>query len=74
MEAPKKFGASTLAPLARPVVRGGRTLEAPEPVSKARERAIAGRRALPQAVTHLRHPAPYRVELSTGLQALIAAR
>ena len=43
MQAPKSLGASTLTPLARAVMRGGRTLEAPEPVKAGRERAIAAR-------------------------------
>ena len=67
MLSPKTLGATTLAPLARPVIRGGRALEAPEPAAVGRERALAGRRALPSAVTHLRFPSRYRVERSPGL-------
>ncbi len=69
MAQPKQLGAATLAPLARAIIRGGRALEAPESPAAGRERAIAGRRALPSAVAHLRCPASYPVRLSAGLAA-----
>lgn len=68
MLSPKTLGATTLTPLARPVIRGGHTIELPEAAPIGKERALAGRRSLPSAVTHLRFPAPYRVELSPGLE------
>ncbi|UQA61270.1 hypothetical protein [Polyangium aurulentum] len=67
MRAPRTLGAVTLAPLARPRMRGGRALELPEPPSQGRERAIAERASLPEALTHLRNPATYRVEQSPGV-------
>jgi len=67
MRAPRTLGAVTLAPLARPRVRGGRALELPETPSQGRERAIAERASLPEAMTHLRNPATYRVEQSPGV-------
>jgi nicotinate phosphoribosyltransferase len=74
MEAPRALGAATLAPLARALVRNGRTMELPEPCGTARERSIAGRRALPPAVAYLRTPDVYPVELSAGVRALLQAR
>jgi nicotinate phosphoribosyltransferase len=70
MRAPRSLGAVRLVPLARPVMRGGRALEAPEPPRAGRERSIAARQQLPPAVTRLRAPARYRVELSPGVAAL----
>jgi nicotinate phosphoribosyltransferase len=70
MHSPQAFGASTLTPLARAVMRDGRMLEAPEAPLVGRERAIAARPSMPPEVTHLRHPGAYRVELSPGLLAL----
>ncbi|HVY48735.1 MAG TPA: hypothetical protein VHB21_22760, partial [Minicystis sp.] len=70
MQSPRALGAVTLTPLVRPALRGGRTLEAPEPVVTGRERAIAARRALHAGVAYLRRPAVYRVELSDGLKTL----
>jgi nicotinate phosphoribosyltransferase len=70
MQVPKSLGAKTLTPLARPVMRGGRTLEAPELPSTGRERALAARAALAIEVTHLRSPATYPVRLSPGIVAL----
>jgi len=70
MQAPKSLGAKTLAPLARPVMRGGRTLESPELPSVGRERALTARAALPPELTHLRSPPTYPVRLSPGIIAL----
>src|SRR5262249_9022270 len=70
MQSPKLFGAATLAPLARPVIRGGHKLLAPEAASAGRERALLGRKSLPNDVTHLRSPAAYKVDLSAGLATL----
>ncbi|HEY4122707.1 MAG TPA: hypothetical protein VGM56_32810 [Byssovorax sp.] len=74
MQSPRTLGAVTLSPVVRPVLRGGRTLERAEPASVGRERAIASRRTLAPALAYLRDPATYRVELSPGLQALVAER
>ena len=74
MQSPRTLGAVTLSPVVRPVLRGGRTLERAEPASVGRERAIASRRTLAPALVYLRDPATYRVELSPGLQALVAER
>jgi nicotinate phosphoribosyltransferase len=67
MRSPRTLGAVTLAPLARPRVRGGHALELPETPSQGRERAIVERASLPEALTHLRNPAIYRVEQSPGV-------
>ncbi len=72
MQPPRNIGAVTLAPISRPALRGGRTLEAPEPASAARERSITARRALNPGLLYLRRPTNYRVELSDGLKALAA--
>ncbi|WP_438006511.1 hypothetical protein WME89_49395 [Sorangium sp. So ce321] len=70
MLAPRALGVARLAPLARTVVRGGHALESPEPPSVGRERSVAARQLLPYAVTHLRAPARYPVQLSPALIAL----
>jgi len=69
MRSPKDLGAATLAPLSRPRVRGGRTLERAEAPSAARMRAIAAIATLPEPVTYLRAPAAYRVEESAAVKA-----
>lgn len=69
MRSPRTIGAVTASPLSRSRMRGGRALELPESPTAGRERAIALRAALPEAVTYLRGPAPYRVELSAGVMA-----
>ncbi len=69
MRSPKDLGAATLVPLSRPRVRGGRTLELPEQPSAGRDRAIAARATLPEAVTYLRAPATYRVDESPAVVA-----
>lgn len=74
MHSPQAFGAMTLAPLARAIMRDGRMLEAPEAPTAGRERAIAARQALPAELKYLRRPAVYRVELSPGVTALRDAR
>lgn len=70
MISPSALGASTLAPLARAVLRDGRMLEAPEPPLVGRERMIAARPSLPHEITRLRGPGVHRVELSPGVMAL----
>ncbi|HSN99914.1 MAG TPA: hypothetical protein VLS89_16580 [Candidatus Nanopelagicales bacterium] len=70
MRSPRSLGAARLQPLARAVMRAGRALESPESPRAGRERSIAGRQQLPPAVTHLRAPARYRVDLSPGVIAL----
>jgi hypothetical protein len=70
MHSPQGLGAMTLQPLARPIMRDGRMLEAPERPASGRERAIAARPSMPAEVMRLRRPAAYRVELSDGLRAL----
>ncbi|WP_437656445.1 hypothetical protein [Sorangium sp. So ce1182] len=70
MLAPRALGVARLAPLTRTVVRGGHALESPEPPSVGRERSVAARQLLPYAVTHLRAPARYPVQLSPALIAL----
>jgi len=72
MHSPQAFGAATLAPLARAVMRDGRMLEAPETAVVGRERAIAARPSMPAEITRLRRPGTYPVELSPGLLALRA--
>lgn len=69
MRAPKEIGAVNLAPLAKPRMREGRTIEPAEPANVGRERAIATRAALPDRVTYLRAPSTYRVEESAGVVA-----
>jgi len=70
MRSPRTVGAARLVPLSRSVMRGGRALEAPEPARVGRERSVAARQLLPPAVTHLRAPARYPVELSPEVIAL----
>jgi len=70
MQPAASLAASTLAPVVRTMMRHGRALEAAEPVSVARERALAGRAALSATVTQLRSPSTYPVKLSAGLAAL----
>lgn len=73
MRSPRSLGAARLQPLSRAALRGGRVLESPESPRAGRERAVAARQQLPPAVTHLRAPARYRVELSPGVLALVAS-
>lgn len=68
MQPPRALGARTLAPLARPAIRGGRALDAPEPPQAGRDRGIVARLALPPPVAQLRAPAAYPVRLSPGLR------
>jgi nicotinate phosphoribosyltransferase len=70
MEPPHSLGAATLSPVARPMMRHGRALEAAEAVASARERALSGRASLSATVTQLRSPSTYPVKLSTALAAL----
>ncbi|WP_437896268.1 hypothetical protein [Sorangium sp. So ce124] len=70
MLAPRALGAARLAPLARAAMRGGRALESPEPASAGRERSLAARQLLPDAVALLRAPARYPVQFSPALIAL----
>lgn len=74
MQPAASMGAATLAPVARPMMRHGRALEAAEPVPAARERALAARAALSATVTQLRSPTTYPVKLSAGVAALRDAR
>lgn len=69
MRSPRDMGAVTLSPLSRPRVRGGRTLELPEPPSIGRDRALATRSTLPEGITYLRAPKTYRVEESPQVKA-----
>lgn len=71
MRSPREMGmgAVTLSPLSRPRMRGGRTLELAEAPQVARDRALAARSALPEAVTYLRQPATYLVEESPAVIA-----
>lgn len=68
--APASVGAASVAPLARTVMRGGRTLGASESSTTGRARALAARRNLPEGVTRLRYPDRYPVDLSEGVRAL----
>lgn len=64
--------ASAGRPLLETVIRQGRRLRAPEPLSTLRERAREQLGALPEALRRL-DPAPaYAAELSAGLEALAA--
>jgi nicotinate phosphoribosyltransferase len=57
-------------PLLVPVMRDGRRLHPPEPLTVLRERCLAERARLPASVRRITDAAPYPVDLSPGLRAL----
>jgi nicotinate phosphoribosyltransferase len=59
-------------PLLRPVMRGGKRLEAAEPLSTLRDRCRVWVAALPERLRALEpDPPPYEVNTSPGLDALV---
>lgn len=59
-------------PLLQPVMRHGRRLASPEPLSAVRERAAAELATLPATLRSLEPAQPYWVKVSEALQALAA--
>jgi nicotinate phosphoribosyltransferase len=57
-------------PLLRPVMRGGRRLQAPEPLEEARQRLREQLGRLPEELKSLDAPAAYPVLISDGLRRL----
>jgi len=58
-------------PLLIPVMRGGKRLDAPEPLERIRARALAGFKRLPRGLAELEAAAePYRVDIAPALRRL----
>ncbi len=60
------------APLLEPVLRGGVRVAEPPTLAAMRERFAGQRASLPDGVRRLEQPDPYPLELSPGLQQVIA--
>lgn len=63
----KSMGATTVAPLAHALVRGGQQVEAGDTPALARERGLVDRTVLGPALTRVRHPGAAPVTLSPGV-------
>src|SRR5262249_6983704 len=70
MQTTGALGAATLVPLALTVMRAGKLIAVPEAPSAGRERALVARATLNSAVTQLRRPGTYRVDLSAGVGSM----